>query len=235
MHRIISLLLGLSCFAHAATEEVPSKKPARSCRILFFSPEAGAPEKAFLNDGTADQEVALPSMNLSDVYALPAGDLILRLLPQKAVAGQPLPAGAPAIALPETVQDCYLLITSDPTNTVLPLRMQMVNADSGKFHAGQMMWFNLSPYTVGGTLGKSTVNLKPNSRAIVDPPAAGSEYYPVKLGYLPVVGESAEPLSSTLWRHTPTARSVVFVFVGSNNQLPQFKSFLDSRFVQKTE
>lgn len=230
MHRILALFISVSCIGHAAAvDETSGKKPPRTCRILFLAPPDDAPDKAFLHDGKSVREVTLPSMNLSDVYEIAAGDITLRILPRQPVAGEPLPSGAPAVALPEAIRDCYLIVAMDPDNKIMPLGMRIIDANPAGFKAGQMMWMNLSTHTVGGKLGKNTLNLKPQSRVIVDAPAGGFENYPVKLGYLPEEGRQAEPLCSTVWRHNPEARSVIFVMMSPNSRIPGIKSFSDHR------
>jgi hypothetical protein len=55
--------------------------------------------------------------------------------------------------------DFYLLVSSDPKNPVAPLKYQVVNANREGFQ-----------------LGSRTLNLKPNTQRLVDPPqdTAGS-------------------------------------------------------------
>lgn len=231
MCRILLLLTCAACLGHAAIgAEAPGKDP-RTCRILFLAPPDDAPDNAFLFDGTTSREVALPSMNLSDVYQLAAGDIILRMLSRPPAEGEAVPTGAPAVSVPERIKHCYLIVAADPANKIMPLRMQIIDANPAGFRTGQMMWFNLSPYAVGGVLGKSTLKLKPRSQAIVDAPAGGFESYQVDLGYLPVEGKQAEPLCSTFWRHNPQARSVVFVTMTPASRIPRISSYSDSRGV----
>lgn len=173
---------GGSFLAYAA--ESPSGGGPRTCRILFLSAPDNAPKKIFLSDGASVQQVELPSLNLSDIYPLVGGDVTLRMLTQPPVEGQPIPEQAPKINVPEAVKDFYLLVASD-LNPVAPLRMQVIDANPSSFRASQMLWFNLTPFTVGGQLGKNSFTMKPNSRFIADPPAEGREDYLVKFGYSP--------------------------------------------------
>lgn len=212
-----------------------TSSPSRTCRILFLAAPDNAPKKILLSDGVKSQEVELPSMNLSDVYGLAPGNITLKLFSHQPPEGQPIPPDAPSVAIPEAIKDCYLLISSDPKNKVAPLRVQMIDADSGSFKAGKMMWFNLSPFEIGGQLGKTNLSIKSNSRIIVEPPAKGVEDYPVRLGYLPATGKRMEPIFSTLWRHDPAARNVIFILMTANSRMPQVRGFVDSRDSPKSE
>ncbi|BCU77850.1 hypothetical protein [Luteolibacter sp. LG18] len=232
MRSFLLLLGALTLAASAGAAETP--KPARTCRVLFLSPPDNAPKTLFLSDGTATQEVELPSMNFSNVYALPPGNLTLRLLTSLPAKDQPLPANAPAAALAEGVRDCYLLLASDPANPVAPVRIQLIDANPDKFSKGQMLWFNLSPFPIGGQIGRQTLNLKANSRAIAEPPASGFEDYNVKIGYVPAEGKPAEMICSTVWHHDPAARGVIFVYMSPNSRAPRIKGFADSRPVELT-
>lgn len=227
--RHILIIFTAALFGQVAFASPTVEKKRRTCRILFLARPDDAPEKAFLHDGMASHEVSLPGMNLSDVYELPAGTITLRMLPRQPADQETVPTGAPAVVVPEAVKNCYLLVASDPDNKVMPVRIQIVNADPNGFRKGQMMWINLSPYTVGGVLGASKLKVAPKSMAIIPPPAKTFENYQVDLGYLPDAEKPAEPLCTTLWRHNPESRSVVFVMSSPNSRIPQIRSFLDAR------
>lgn len=202
---------------------------ARTCRILFLAPPPNAPETVCLADGKSMREVRLPSMNFSEVYELAGGDVTLRLIPHPPSGDEPIPAAAPKVKVSETITDLYLFVASDPTNPVLPLRMQVINAGGERFREGQLMWFNLSPFQVGGQVGSHTLNLQPNSRTVLDAPAEGNKDYPVKLRYLPAGATRSEPICSTVWRHNPGARSVLFVLKYPDSRLPRVLEFPDRR------
>ena len=133
--KLLLLLFLIPCAAFA------QQAPERTCRILFLDGPDDAPEKLQLFDGAKCREVDLPRMNFSKVYQLPAGALRLWLLPAPPADPAKLPPGAPAVAVAEGVTDFYLLVTSDPANTVAPVRMQVINA-------GLATWPSPSPYAV---------------------------------------------------------------------------------------
>ncbi len=230
MRPLLAILFSACCFSRVATAAAePSKKSSRTCRILFLAAPDNAPKTIFLSTGTTVQQVELPSMNLSDVYQLPEGMINLRMFTQPPAAGAPIPANAPTASVAEGVKDLYLLVASDPANPIAPLRMQVVDVNPGTFRPGQMLLFNLSPFQVGGQLGSQALDMKPNSRVITDAPASGFDDYPVKLGFMPAEGKPAEPICSTVWRHDPTARGVVFVVLLPNGRSPRIRGFVDAR------
>lgn len=218
------------CLLIALGHGAATAQSARTCRILFLAPAADAPKNIFLNDGKTTQEVELPTLNFSDPYPLASGDLTLRLLSKPPEKDQPPPAEAPGAKVAAATRDLYLLVASDPDNKVAPLRLQVVEANPDKFRKGQSMWFNLTPHAVGGKQGDRTVDLKPNSRAIIDAPVSGFEDYPVKIGYQPADGKPVKSICSGVWRHDPTARNVIFVVLPPNARTPQVKGFIDTRF-----
>jgi hypothetical protein len=219
---LIAALLGVPA---APAQE----KAVRTCRILFLGGPADAPEKAHLFDGTAAREVELPRMNFSPTYRLAGGDRVLRLLAKAPAKAEEVPPGAPQVKVPEAVRDCYLLVTSDPANRVLPLALQVIDAGSAKFRTGQMMWFNLTANRVGGKVGSRNLAMAPHSRAILDPPAAGNTDYPVNLAFRMPGNERLYPLCETKWLHDPRARAVYFIVGEPGVRTPRVLGFPDFR------
>lgn len=226
--RIFFALLPLVVCGTSFALEQPSKA-SRTCRILFVAAPEDAPKTLYLNDGTKTQQVELPSLNFSDVYKLAPGNITLRLFPSLPTEQQPIPEGAPSGAVRETIEDCYLLLVSDPKNPVAPLKCQVVDANPAGFRSGQMMWLNLTPYLVGGQLGSRTLRLMPNSQSIVDSPKDGAGTYPVKIGYDPGDDKKAAMIVSTQWPHNPGGRNVIFVMMLPNSNIPRIKGYSDSR------
>lgn len=233
MRYVFTLLSLIICSLSIAVGQPP--KGGRTCRILFLAAPDDAPKTIFLNDGTTTQQVELPSLNLSDVYKLAPGNITLRLCTAIPTDEQPIPAGVPAVAVREAIVDCYLLIASDPKNTVMPLQCQVVNADPAGFRMGQMMWINLSPYQVGGQVGSRTINLKPQSQAIMESPLEGTGYYPVKIGYVPEKDQNAAVLVTTQWLNNPIGRMVVFIMILPNSRIPRIKGYSDYREPEKAK
>jgi hypothetical protein len=223
MLRLVHLLclLSIGATAHAKT--------ARTCRILFLGAPEGAPEKLHLFDGTTSQEVELPQMNLSPVYPLAAGSLVLRLLPAAPAKPADVSPEAPKATLAETVIDCYLLVSSDPANKIAPVKVQVIDADPAKFTNGQMLWFNLTPNAIGGQVGSEQLAMAANSRKIIDPPAPGNDDYNVNLSFRMPGNERLYPLCETKWQHDTRSRTVVFVVAQQGTRTPRVLGFPDYR------
>lgn len=168
-------------------------------------------------------------MNFSRVYELPAGPLKLFLLPSSLADPAKLPSAAPAVMVPETMPDFYLLVSGDPSNTVAPVRMQVIDAGEDKLKRGQMLWFNLTSYAVGGTLGTRSLAIAPGTRAVLDAPAGRSEEYPVNLSYRITGDKRGYPLCETKWRHDPRSRTLVFIIAQGGHRGPQVMGFTDYR------
>jgi hypothetical protein len=225
-HLLILLLLLIPA-ALPAPGQTPNA--TRTCRILLLGAQENSPKSIYLHDGTATQKVDLPSLNFSDVYQLPPGNIVLKLCQTPPTETQPIPADAPSAKVSETTTDCYLLVTSDPKNPQLPLRFQVIDANPAGFRPGEMMWMNLTPYRVGGSLGSRTLNVQPNSQAIVPAPADGPGSYPVKIGYDPGNDKKAAMIVSTEWPHNPAGRNIVFVMMLPNSKIPRIKGYSDYR------
>jgi hypothetical protein len=213
----------------------------RTVRILFLDGPANAPEKIYLHASAdpalagAAQEVELPRMNLSPPYILPSGDITVSLAPQALPVDQPVAAANPKTTIPAAINDLYLLVTHDPANKLVPLSMQVISANPDSFKKGQMMWYNLTNHRVGGQLGSQKLDMKPQSRAILDAPATGMEDYVVSLRYYRAGQEKLFPLCETTWSHDSRSRSVYFIINQSDSPAPRVMGFSDYREPEKKE
>ena len=106
---LIVSAIGLTYSASAQTTKVPTT--GRTCRIVFPERPNDAPKVAYLFDGKKSQQISLPSMNFSQVIALPKGELTLLMTPTKITDLENLPLGAPKLKIKEGVQDFYILVT----------------------------------------------------------------------------------------------------------------------------
>jgi len=219
----------LSCLWIAGQAEARQSKGARTCRILFLSAPHGAPTKLHLFDGVKSQEVELPRRNFSPVYKLPAGKLKLQLIPDAFQTEELLPAGAPAVIVSEEVNDLYLLVFSDPSNKVTPVKMEAVNANNNRLGEGEMLWFNLTNDLIYGKLGSRKVALKPGESKSVGAPMRERGAYPVELFYKRQGSEHIHPICHTKWRFRPASRSLVFVLMEPYRKAPMIYSFRDLR------
>lgn len=225
-NRLKILLAFLALSSALALGQSPAK---HTCRILFLDGPDSAPDTLHLFDGTASREVELPRMNFSQVYELKPGNLVLRLLPEAVDDPEQVPPGAPSARIPAAVTDFYLLVTSDPGNAVAPVRLQVINANADRLKRGQMLWFNLTGNTIGGTVGSEKLVIQPNARTILDPPARTNTNYPVNLAFRIPGKEHLYPLCETRWRHDPRSRSVAFVITKPGVRTPRVMVFPDYR------
>lgn len=222
--RLSSVILSLGLLGIAAQA---AEKPSRSCRILFIGGNE-SPAKLTLFDGTSSQEVELTRMGFSPTYGIIPGDLTLTLLPKPPGTPLVIAAGAPKVALPAAITDFYLIISSDPANKVTPVKIQLINASTGTFPPGHMLWFNLTENRIVGTLGTRKLDIGANARLMADPPARGYADYHVRIHYLPPGAVRAEPLCETNWTHDPRSRTVNLIIARSGSA-PRILGFSDYR------
>ena len=225
------LLLCLLVLLPSLTTARPES--SRTVRILFLGAAANAPQKLHLFDGTGCQEVELPQMNLSPVYKLPDGPLVIRMLPAPPANPEQIDPKAPKAVIRESVTDLYLLVSNDPSNSVAPVRMQVIDANAAKFRKGQMLWYNLTPNAVGGQLGNQSLKLAPNSKAVVDPPASGNDDYNVNLSFRIPDDKRLFPLCETKWLHDSNSRTLFFIVTENGSRTPRILGFPDYREEEK--
>ena len=211
------------------------EKSTRSCRILFLSAPDDAPEKLHLYDGLASREVELTRMSFSPVYQIRDGDITLAMLtapikpPAKSEPLPVIPPDAPKAAVPAAIHDFYLLVTSDPTNKIAPIKLKVIDANASGFPRGHMLWFNLTDCRIGGVLGSRKLLLEPNSRIVSPPPVSKMEDYHVSIHFIPPDKKEPEPLCETNWSHDPRSRSVYFILKPPGSLIPRIMGFPDFR------
>lgn len=228
MRVLFFLLLLLPAIALGQVE-----KSKRAFRVLYLGAPANAPESLLLFDGTSSQEVELPQMNLSPIYNLPSGPLTIRMLTTAPEKPELVDPKAPNAKVAESVTDFYLLVSSDPENTVAPVKLQVINANSTTFRKGQMLWFNLTPNSIGGKVGSSQLRMTANSQTILDAPASGNEDYQVNISFRIPGKDHIYPLCETKWLHDPRSRTVLFVVNQNGGRTPRIMGFPDYREEEK--
>lgn len=218
---ILCLLLTQAVFSQS--------KGTRTCRIVFLGGGENDPQKLFLFDGKKAQEVDLPRMNFSETYSVAGGPLTIRLLKSAPVEGQPINEKAPVAKLTEGTDDFYLLVSPDPSNKFVPVRLQVIDASAQKFKAGHMLWYNLTANDVGGQVGEQKLVIRGRSKLILDPPTSKNEDFPVNLSYSIPKKEGLYPLCETRWTHDPRARTVLFIVNEPGSRAPRVLGFPDHR------
>lgn len=228
--RLILLLFLTFCLSAFGQNE-----RSHTCRILFLDAPETAPRELFLFDGKVSQSVKLPRANFSPVYELASGDLTLALTTEPVESSEEMDPRSPLVKVPAQVGDFYLLVSSDSKNPVAPVRMQVVEINENEFKKGEMLWFNLTPTAVGGRLGSETLQMRPQSKAIVKAPAKDSDTYHVKLFYQNRGDKNIYPITETVWNFDPRSRMIVFVTSGEDVRTPRVRAFPDFRLKPKEE
>jgi hypothetical protein len=200
----------------------------RTCRVLFLGAANDTPKELLLFDGKAYQKVELPDMNLSPVYELPEGPLNLKLFQKEPTNPEEI-AVAPSATMAEDIKHIYLIVSHEAKNTHLPVSMQVINADFGKFTNGEMLWLNLTEKRIVGTLGNLKLDLQPKSRAVSKAPMDGAGAYPVALYFQSSTDKRPWPICETSWSHNPAGRIVMFVVPGQGSKLQRIMDFPDFR------
>ncbi len=167
------------------------------------------------------------------MYKLRSGDIKVWLLTSPVGKPEEVPKGAPSAIIPAGSQDFYLLMSRDPSNTVVPLRMQVVNANYDKIGRGEMLWFNLTSKHLAGNIGRSSLELPAKKSALVKAPALGRGGYPIEIYFRVPNDERTHPLIESQWRHDPRSRSIVFVFDEGKRRAPRIQAFSDFRMPEK--
>ncbi|MGB1130958.1 MAG: hypothetical protein ACPG4K_12980 [Haloferula sp.] len=204
-----------------------------TCRTLFLNGPPRPPSEYYLFDGATSQQVKLPRMSLSPIYKFPAGSLRLTLLTSPVSLPEDVPEDAPSVNIPAGTKDFYLLFSRDPSNSSVPLKMQVVNANFERIGRGKMLWFNLTPKFLKGKVGRSDLTLPPKKSVLVDEPAREHGNYPIEIYFRVPGDERTHPLIESQWIHDPRSRSIVFVYDEGKRRAPRIQSFVDFRMAEE--
>jgi hypothetical protein len=204
-----------------------------TCRTVFLNGPQQAASDYYLFDGKRSLKIKLPRLSLSPVYKVRPGKVKLWLLTSPVADPENIPEGTPSIIVPAVALDFYLLIARDQANKVLPLRMQLVNANHDRIGRGEMLWFNLTPKYIAGKIGKEYLKLPPKKSVLVKEPTRGKGSYSAEI-YFRVPGDPrTHPLIESQWRHDPRSRCIVFVYDEGKRRAPRIRSFSDFRMPEK--
>jgi len=220
--KLLFLFLSFASFLSAQQED-------RTFRTLFLNGSHRDGAQYHLFDGEVSQKIELPRLNLSPVYQLRPGNLKLSLVDKPIDDVNNLPEDAPSVVIPASLSDFYLIVSSDPTNKVMPMRLQVVNASSERIGRGEMLWFNLTAKAIAGKIGSRVLKLAPGKSSLLREPATKKGGYPVELYFQTSEDERVHPLIESQWRHDPRSRSIVFVFDHGSRKAPKIMAFSDFR------
>ena len=206
----------------------PLQAKSRSCRVVFPERPPDAPKTAFLFEGSKSHRVSLPSMNLSEVIELPGGELTLAMIPKEINDPKVLPPESPLLKIPESVTDFYIIITPDPNNLILPVKMNLVDTGGGKLKPGETLWYNFTDHRISAKLGSAEMSVAPAGRTISKDPAPASGYYIARFAYQMNGSGAFSPITEQSWWHDANSRHLGFIF-NSGGKLPQIYFFRDFR------
>lgn len=205
----------------------------RTCRIVFPERPKDAPKIAYLFDGKESQQVSLPSMNFSPVIPLPSGEITILMTSSEITDLENLPLGAPRLKIPEDAKDFYILVTPDPSNSALPLRMNMVNTSDGKLKPGETLWFNLTEHRIVAKLEDSQLSAPPRGQTVTKAPKKESGYYKAEFAYQPQAKGNLARITEQLWWHDAKSRHIGFI-VNTGGRLPRIYFYRDFRDPEPT-
>jgi len=200
----------------------------RTCRIVFPERPQSAPKIAYLFDGSRSQAVSLPSMNLSEVIEMPRGELAIAMLASAISDPELLPPQAPVLKIPEGVMDFYIIITPDPENKTLPIKMNLVDTGGGKLKAGETLWYNFTGHRIVAKLGSAQMTVDPQGRTISKDPIPASGYYVAQFTYQAKGVGALAPITEQSWWHDDKSRHLGFIY-NSGGKLPKIYFYRDFR------
>jgi hypothetical protein len=200
---------------------------ARKARAIFVQPTGESVEKAVLFSGTEYVEIELPRRNFSPEVELPAGDLVLAVLPGRLAADAPVPAGAQKITVPAAWSRCLLVVIPDPSNNVFPARVIPVNASADVFPKGETRIYNLSKAAIRGNFGGQNVKIMPGQAGTIKPPISAFGSYPVEIDCAFPGDATPTSICRSTWQHDPEARQILFVTHSPGHRIPRAWGILD--------
>jgi hypothetical protein len=229
MTRIITIITA-GFFILASTLHAQS----RTCRIVFPERPQSAPKVAFLFNGKVSQAVTLPSMNLSEVIKLPPGELTIAITANKITDPKNLLPKSPLLKIPENVGEFYIIITPDPENTVIPIKMNLVDTGAGKLKPGETLWYNLTDHRIAAKLGSAQMTVDPKGRTISKDPISPSGYYTAQFIYQANGKGEYAPITEQAWWHDTASKHLGFM-VNTGGKLPRIYYFRDFRSPDEEE
>ena len=184
----------------------------RTFQVIYYPAPASAPKQAVMYGESGQfSPVKLTRFNLSNKQKLPDNGETFALLPRQINTDETLPQTAPRFQIPSAWEQCVLLISHDPNNTSLPIKVHPINASASVFGPGECYWINLSDAMVGGTIGEQTLLVKPRSMTITSAAAKTISDYPVLIDCALPGDQQRRQLVRQTWRHNPRMRKLVFI------------------------
>jgi hypothetical protein len=184
-------------------------------------------------DSTTEQNkrrqlVQLPSMNFSPVISLAEGEITLLMTAEPIADLKHIAKGTPRLIVPRDVNDFYIVVSPDPNNSTLPLKMEIIILKETDHKMGETLWINKTKHQISANLGLIKMTLAPESQTISKDPIKESGYYRAEFTYQ-IDGEGDfKKITEQQWWHDTKTRHLGYV-VDSGNILPSIMIFRDFR------
>ena len=232
---VLSIVLSLPSpvFSQGLVEE-ELKQSERTCRMVFPEKPSGSPRFVYLFDGKENHKLYLSAVNFSPVVKLPFGEITIIMAPKPIVDIENIPASYPKLRLSKELRNFYLFLTPDSKNKAMPLRMQMVSIDSGKFKPGDTLWYNLTQHNIAAKLGQEKLALRPRKSAISKKPRGESGYYDAQFVFQANGKGDFRRITEQRWWLDVSSRYVGFI-ADRGGRLPRIYFFRDYRSKFKDE
>jgi hypothetical protein len=225
---LIATTIALVFQAQAESKTDPKSSSTRTCRIIFPERAKDAPKAAYLYDGKKNHQVRLPSANFSKVIELPRGELTVLMSPTEITDPTVLPPATTQLKVEESVQDFYILVSSDPTHTKSPLKFRLIDASDDKLKRGGTLWTNLTDHQIVAKLGNKEMTIKPMSETVSNNPVSSSGYYRAEFSYQPHAEGETYKITEQQWWHDANSKHIGFI-VDSGGRLPKIYFYRDFR------
>lgn len=209
------------------------KKNDRTCRLVYPEKPANSPKFVYLYDGKESHRVYLSAVNFSDVVEITSGDLSLVMAPEAISDPKNIPPEYPRILIPKNVKNFYLFLSPDEKNQVMPISMNLLNLDTGKFQLGSTMWYNFTSHRIAAQLGESKMTIDARKSAISKEPLPENGYYRAEFIYQPNSTGDFRKITEQQWWFDADCRYVGFI-VDRGVRLPGIYFFRDFRNPEPT-
>ena len=225
-HKFIIPLLILLSITAAFAQDIKSSD--RTCRLVFPEKPGNSPRFVYLYDGKDNHRLYLSSVNFSDVVKLKTGDTTLIIAPKPITDPENVRPEYPRLTLPGEIRNFYIFLSPDQQNTVLPLKMHLVNIDSGNFKIGHTLWFNFTNHLIAAKLGQTKMSVAAGKTAISKEPLSEKGYYIAKFIFQANSAGEFRRITEQQWWFDANSRYVGFI-ADRGGRLPRIYFFRDFR------
>lgn len=222
------IVLGLVAISSGLGLSQEIKKNDRTCRLVFPEKPANSPKFVYLYDGEKSHRVYLSAVNFSDVVEIKSGDVSLIMAPEAISDPENIPPEYPRIQIPEQVRNFYVFLASDQKNQVMPISMNLLNLDTGKFQLGNTLWYNFTNHRIAAKLGESKMTVGARKSTISKEPLSENGYYRAEFIFQQNSTGDFRKITEQQWWFDADCRYVGFI-VDRGSKLPGIYFFRDFR------